>query len=528
MGLLKKLLKPWGLTDMAVGACLFALTLPLKDFADDPGVGWHLKTGEIIAKTGSIPHFDSFLASPNPRTWVSDQWLSDLFLYRIYHLGSWSLLYTVVLVVFALALLGYLLRNVYILSGSAFGACLALVVNLRLIQVHYILRPVCLAFAFFCVATVSALRLYRTFSRGEEIKQSLSLRRQAILLAILFAVWANVHPSFVMGLIVLWFIPVALVLDCFLFEKNHSSAAFADALKACSFLALTCSIATFVNPYGSTLHASILELGRSEYFMNLHVEWKSPNFRSVEGVFFKISAITIFLALFLAGRAKLKWRSFEFLLLLFFGQQALNAVRMLPFFGIVSAVPLAEALSALGSLEFLQRSIISRRLQLAFTRLSRREVESTNMGSLVLACGLLLILCLSLSKHTVGGFAGPFGPTGVNYPYRAIEFLRHESLSAKRPLVVAANPNWGGFITWFGADRLRPILDDRNTLVGEAFHKKYWGFFSAPSDDHGYFKQFGTDYLLFGAKDAKTAVLRAEGKHRLVFEDSVAAVFRYD
>jgi len=69
--------------------------------ADDPGLGWHLVNGSVIAETGSIPREDPFLAPPlvansyagvgHPRTWINEQWLGDLGLFELFSRGGWPL-----------------------------------------------------------------------------------------------------------------------------------------------------------------------------------------------------------------------------------------------------------------------------------------------------------------------------------------------------------------------------------------------------------------------------------------------------
>ncbi|MEO6575951.1 MAG: hypothetical protein ABIP89_19010, partial [Polyangiaceae bacterium] len=63
-------------------------------FASDPGVGWHLKTGQWILEHKAVPLIDPFLGGPT-RAWVCDQWLSDALLFLLYRAGSYSLIYLV-------------------------------------------------------------------------------------------------------------------------------------------------------------------------------------------------------------------------------------------------------------------------------------------------------------------------------------------------------------------------------------------------------------------------------------------------
>src|SRR5262245_59105857 len=60
-------------------AFLFA-SRPLSD----PDFWWHLKTGEYIAKTFSIPRFDFYSFTTPGKHWVAHEWLSEVIFYLIY------------------------------------------------------------------------------------------------------------------------------------------------------------------------------------------------------------------------------------------------------------------------------------------------------------------------------------------------------------------------------------------------------------------------------------------------------------
>jgi hypothetical protein len=64
----------------------------------DPDVWWHLKTGQMIAQTRTVPHTDSFSFTRAGAPWVAHEWLTELFIYGTYRIGGWGGL----IVVFAL------------------------------------------------------------------------------------------------------------------------------------------------------------------------------------------------------------------------------------------------------------------------------------------------------------------------------------------------------------------------------------------------------------------------------------------
>lgn len=67
------------------------LILTLRPIAD-PDFWWHLRTGELIAETHSIPHSDPFSFTVAGKTWIAHEWLSELIIFLLYRLGGYGLL----------------------------------------------------------------------------------------------------------------------------------------------------------------------------------------------------------------------------------------------------------------------------------------------------------------------------------------------------------------------------------------------------------------------------------------------------
>src|SRR5215470_5922461 len=66
-------------------AVVFAVTLlqvlflsaGLPRLFHDSDTGWHIRNGETILKTASVPHADTFSYTREGGTWLSWEWLSD-------------------------------------------------------------------------------------------------------------------------------------------------------------------------------------------------------------------------------------------------------------------------------------------------------------------------------------------------------------------------------------------------------------------------------------------------------------------
>lgn len=495
------------------------LSVSIGQFADDPGVGWHLKTGEYILENSAVPKFDPFLFVTTPRAWVSDQWLSDCLIAFVYKLGKFPLLYalgTVLFVCTFFSLLYPALRNT---EGSAIPALIATFFAFKIAQVHFILRPV--LFAFFCFALL--FRLIAPLYQTGELLLPLSsvtkiIRRLAMILPILFLLWANLHPSFSIGLIFLSLIVLGLSLDQFFFTQSWSRQDLLARRNGLALVLVISALATLINPAGWALHQSILELSGNAFFMNYHQEWLSPDFNKSEGQFVEWFLYGTILSLLIGFRAR-RASMVDFLLICFFTHAALDAVRFLPFFGIVLSPYLSRSMrifSELGELPGFKR------LALAYQAIEERERRAW-IGMPVALCSFILVGWTLTTGH-LPLFTGVTGPSLSKYPYQEVAELR-SVITTEQPAIVAAESNFGGFLTWQGEGKIKALIDDRNTLVGEKLYQDFESGLAGKGDWQGYFRSIGATHLMLRKSDPLAQRLKANSELQLVTEGPIVSIF---
>jgi len=469
------------------------LFIQSDNFPGDPGVGWHIATGDYIRAHTSIPGVDPFLHSPKPRPWVADQWLPDVILSFLYSWGGWALIHAVLtsifLVVFFLVLYPLALRC----TGAPIASATAVLFAFKIAQIHYILRPVIFSFLFFALLIAMVEKIGRVLEERREIDRYL-----LISLFTLFLLWANSHGSFVLGLI-----PLSLLVVRSPYDQLHQVGK----------LLLVALAATLINPYFWNLHLSVLSLGNSEFFMSLHEEWRSPNFRDLEGRLSELAVLTIILtSRFTRGGVLLS--AFELCLLIVFAHLGLQSVRMLPYLGMVLVVPLAGALAtagtmALGRLRHLLPGFVT-----LITTLQGREARGGAPFVSVLLVSLLLIVVTPFRADAPA-------PHPSRFPYDGVK-----QLSSQPSPIVVAPPEWGGFITLLGEGRARAVIDDRNTLVGEEFYRSYLNAVRPQGRWCEFAREVGAEYFLLPADSGLTYSMRSDGRVQLVHQDAVSVLFR--
>ena len=170
---------------------------------------WHLRTGQLMIETGSVPHADTYTYTVPGSPWTDIHWLFQLGLYGLYSAGGHTgvVIGKFVLVAVVLALLaplGYQ-RNRPFISISALA--LLLVISCT----RYMPRPELVSFVLLAVL----LRVLDRFDRTSDAWVYAIIPLQLL--------WVNVHGFFALG--------IAICGMYFIGELGRSPAGFGGAVR---------------------------------------------------------------------------------------------------------------------------------------------------------------------------------------------------------------------------------------------------------------------------------------------------------
>lgn len=495
------------------------LAVQLGHFADDPGVGWHLKTGKVIAEQMSVPTTDPFLASASPRPWIASQWLGDLIIWRLYSLGSWPLVYASLTSLYALFYLGVLYVGISRITGRWLFSSIALIVAFKVGQVHFLLRPVVFSLVIFALLYVVLSSWVQRCRSGEQLP-----RKIFWLIALLFLIWSNVHPEFVMGLALLAIVSPALWLESKLKKDPHAHKV------ALNFLALfaVCIVATFCNPRGWSLYQEIFSYQKlfsvdGNFIARQFSEWQPLSFGSSEGGLVLFSFAVLFLGAISSRGDSQAWGCFDVISLLVFGCLGCSALRLAPYYAIIATIPMVRALQAIGGSSVLRLVPNYSWYQAKLLSLEGREQRSSG-GIPLLTVLLSLILIDAAINQRLLIFRGPFGPNASDFPYGAVEALR-ETATDEKLLTVAAPLQWGGFITFFADGVARPLLDDRAPVVPAKLYEDFFKSMRVGANWKNFLARHEVTHILLKATDPLAIWLKESGDALVLYEDSVAILF---
>jgi len=215
-----------GLPVFAVLWKTFLFPLPLLDF------WWHLKTGQVIATTGSIPRVDLFSFTAAGKPFVFQNWLAELLYYIVYGAGGFPLLvfFNALMATAAFLFVYHLcLEATDKVRIAAFVAFLAAIGN------YSSIRPQ--TFSFFMFAAYSWVLSGYRFRRRDALWT----------LPVLMVFWVNLHGAFVLGL-GLVAIYIATESCRRLIDPQRRDALTPAELRKLIVVLLLCGLATLMNP----------------------------------------------------------------------------------------------------------------------------------------------------------------------------------------------------------------------------------------------------------------------------------------
>jgi len=270
----------------------------------DGDTGWHIRTGEYILSTHSVPTRDLFSFSKAGQPWFAWEWLSDVTFAALHHF--WGLKGVVVFTGLVLSLAATLLFRYAVWRGSNVVA--ALVATLRATgasTVHYLARP--------HIFTILGLTVTLWVLERDRRRPT----RAVWLLLPLTAFWTNLHGGFVAGIVCL---ALATAGAAWKTMPDPPDTRRFDEARRYGLLTGACALATLANPYGWRLHQHMAGYLTSGWIREVVEEFQSPRFRSESMLQFEILLFGGLLLIPILFRQR---RIAELLTLLFWAHSAL-------------------------------------------------------------------------------------------------------------------------------------------------------------------------------------------------------------
>jgi hypothetical protein len=520
----------------SVGDLIFAALLGLLAYTTlsvrllgDAGIGWHIRTGQIILATHAIPRVDPFSATMSGRVWFAWEWLYDALVGWLDRAAGLNgvVLFTalVIAAVFAWTFRLLLRRGTNILL-----ALLLVLLAASAAMIHFLARPHVVSWLF-TVAWFWILDSSETgcASDSKSFATSESNRRRGWMLWLLpplMLVWVNVHGGFVVGFALLaiywcsaawqWLRPSGDRFDDIL-RKIRAG----QLLRVLTLTGILSGLATLVNPYGFQLHVHIYRYLTNRFLIDHINEFQSPNFHYVAQKCFAGLLLLTLVALAAKKREAGRVRVSQALIILFAVYSGLYASRNIPVSSLLLILVIAPWLS-----EAMDRFSFRRMGERGFASpqfLQRMEAVEFSLRGHLWPIAMVLLTCW-IAAH--GGKLGAkplmdahFDAT--RFPAAAVDYLTKEDVQG--PLV--SPDDWGGYLIYRLYPRVRMVIDDRHDFYGEQFLKSYLKMVNAEPGWQDFLQQSRAHCVVVLKDSALANLLEETAGWKAIYSDEVATVF---
>jgi hypothetical protein len=509
---------------------LLAFTALSVRLLGDAGIGWHIRTGQLILATHAIPRVDPFSSSMIGQPWFAWEWLYDV---AVGWLDRAAGLNGVVLLT-ALMIAGLFAWTFRLLLRCGTNVLLALILVLlaaSAAMIHVQARPHVVSWLFtvtwFWILESSEKSRHAPDSDSSRLldPSALEVRRGWFLwlLPLSMLVWVNLHGGFLLGFVLLAIYWVSAVWHWFRLKGDR----FEDVLQRISadrrarslaLIGILSAAATLVNPYGFQLHVHIYRYLSNRFLMDHIDEFQSPNFHYVAQKCFAVLLLLTLVALVAKTREA---PASESLLVLFSVYSGLYASRNIPVSSLLLILVigpwLSDAMEQLSSRRPTVRGFASTQF------LQRMEaIELSLRGHLWPIAAVVLTCCIA-------AHGGKLGSTPLmdahfdakRFPEAAVNYLEKQNVQG--PIV--SPDSWGGYLIYRLYPRVRMVVDDRHDFYGDEFLKSYLKMIHVEPGWDDFLRQHEAHCIVVPRNSALANILAETTGWQPVYTDDVAAVF---
>ncbi len=463
-------------------ACALSLVMFLtcRSRFNDPDTWWHLKVGETIWQTRSLPRADLFSYTTNQHAWIPHQWLAEVSIYAAYRLGGYrGLMLWLCGFASLLVVLVYVLCSVY--SGNAKLSLLGGLIGWFFGTIGLAIRPLILGHLFL-VLELLVVYLARTRSRY-----------WLWALPPLFAVWVNCHGSYALGLVVL-----GVFLVCSFLEFRTPfvvSSRWGEKERKLLLAVFFVSVgALFLNPVGLGLVTYPLNLftKQAENLANV-TEWEPLNLLQVRGVGLLLVAGSIG-GLVLARRTALRLE--ELMMVALGAAAAARHNRLMFIFGIL-AVP-----------------VLCRLLADSWDRYESARDNRVANAILIAASVVLTFVGFPSAAHLERQVMR-------SNPVGAVDFIRRTALSGR----MLNEYVWGGYLIWSLPEQ-KVFIDGRTDIfTWTGVLGEYGRWYNLEEDPKVLLDKYGIQYCLLRKEAPMARVLPYMPGWKKIYSDDLAVIF---
>ncbi len=476
-----------------------SIALATADNFAEPDLWIHMLTGQTTLRTGHIPRFDTYSYSAAGMPWHNHEWLSQVALAFCYaHLGILGLKLLKILVVSILIIA--LAIGISATGASGRVQRLTLILSAVALSFQMEFRPQLFTFMMMSVVMASiAIEVYRG---------------RAVLwpLIPMFALWANFHGGYIVGLSAMGITTAVLFLREFGGVRPKRSA------WRLGLVTLGCAAATILNPFGVGLWMGVAHSVGDPLIHQIVNDWVPlPKlmlsiWRDSKPELLQDVVPLLLFAGFVASVAIA--RDFEDAALvavatIFIGA-GFYAARNVALAVIAVAIPLARHTSLVLERRQDVRQDIHRDIKVG----ERPPVSNEPPAALLAMCALGIAIA--------GGTFSNRLKTWKPIPAGALAFMEQHELRGN----LLSQFEWGSYVLWHDRGAFKVYIDPRGELVyTDKQERDYAIFYYGKDGADRLLDAFPHDFILIGTHTKGCDVVRNDARWHLLYSDQTAALF---
>lgn len=464
----------------------------------DADIGWHIRNGQNILRTHTVPRKDSFSATMSGHPWYAWEWLYDAAIGWIYNRSGLNGVVFISALVIA-STLSLVFRCSLRRGGGLAVSLLLFVLSTIASSIHFLARPHVVGWLL-AVCWFSILDTNRRDGVGV---------RRILFLPPLMLLWANLHGGFVLGFVLLGiylFADILTLLGCPEVDERRTAAKRASVLMAiggASFLA------SMVNPYGISLHIHVYQYLTNRFLMQHINEFRRPDFNGIPAQAFLLMIALAGVAI-VAARGRMRWANW--LLVIFAIFSGMYAARNIPFASMLLMMVTAPLLT--GKLE---------RRTTFFAGLERwRNIELAGRIPVwpILVAVASAAICLQ-QGHFLGKqlMAAHFDPS--RFPVQTTELFERQG---DRERIFSLDA-WGGYFIYRLYPENKVYIDDRHDFYGEPYIRDYLKVIHLERGWEQVLDQWKVRLIVMPSKARLSEALRRLPGWKVRYADATATMF---
>ena len=467
-------------------ACLISLTWllqPVSPFLLDPDTYWHIATGHWILSHGEVPVTDPFSHTMHGQPWIAQEWLSAVLFARVHDALGWNGLVFVSIACGALTMA--ILARFLIDRMPTLYALIFLILTYNTLATHLLARPHILAWPLLMV-WVSRL-----------VAAAEAKTRPAWWLLGVMVLWANLHGSFILGLVII----IPLAIEAVASSPGIQRKQTAILWSGFAVLSVLCAMCT---PHGWQGLTFIFRIMTIDHLQRV-TEWQSSDFASLNPL-----AEWIYVLLALSCLGYLRLRIMRLLLLLGVLHMALAHARYISIFGLLAPILIATSFGHCYRARTERQGSALASLHLAFYSLARPANATGMLVGLGLVC-LVAVLAPLMRDRT---------PDTNNTPAAAMDSAAAAGVTSGR---VFNDYKFGGYLIYRG---IPVFIDGRIDMYGNETLNTYLSIYDSVSKKQlaGALDKSHVTWTLMPVDSRLVDLLDELPEWQRIFADTIAVV----